>query len=109
VLGIDDDADAIAAAEENVTLNQESRIALEVADLRTSSIGQFDVVVANLTGGLLISTAARLQSSALPGGRLVLSGFMEHEEIGVLRVFATCAVEACTREDEWLCVILRRD
>jgi len=109
VLGIDDDADAIAAAEGNVTLNQESRIALEVADLRTSSIGQFDVVVANLTGGLLISTAARLQSSALPGGRLVLSGFMEHEEIGVLRAFATCAVEACTREDEWLCVILRRD
>ena len=109
VLGIDDDADAIAAAEENVALNHESRIALEVADLRASEIGAFDVVIANLTGGLLISTAARLQSSALPGGRLVLSGFMDHEEIGVLRAFATCAVEACTREDEWLCVTLRRD
>src|SRR5262249_3834191 len=34
VLAIDDDPDAIAAAEANVKLNQESRIALEVADFR---------------------------------------------------------------------------
>src|SRR5690349_23081285 len=38
VLAIDDDADAIAAAEANVALNGESRIALEVTDLRSSRI-----------------------------------------------------------------------
>src|SRR5262249_24426603 len=35
VLAVDDDPDAIAAAEANVKLNQESRIALEVADFRS--------------------------------------------------------------------------
>ena len=107
VLGIDDDADAIAAAEANVALNRESRIALEVTDPRSSPIGQFDVVVANLTGGLLIAAAERLQSFAAPGGRLVFSGFMDHEEAEVLAAFGTCAVEARAQEDEWLCVVLR--
>src|SRR5258705_5989311 len=108
VLGIDDDADAITAAEENVALNHESRIALEVADLCASKIGQFDVVIANLTGGLLISTAERLQSFAVSGGRLVLSGFMDHEERDVLASFATCAVVARTQEDEWVCAVFER-
>jgi ribosomal protein L11 methyltransferase len=108
VLGIDDDGDAIAAAEENVALNQESRIALEVADLRASKIGQFDVVTANLTGGLLIASAERLLSFAAPGGCLILSGFMDHEEREVLAAFASCAVDARNQEDEWVCAVLRR-
>jgi len=109
VLGIDDDADAIAAAQENVALNRESRIALEVADLRGSKIGQFDVVVANLTGGLLVSTAPRLQSFAAPGGRLIFSGFLEEEERGVLAAISNCALESRAQEDEWVCVTLRND
>ena len=108
VLGIDDDADAIAAAEENLSLNHESRIALEVADLRASKIGQFDAVIANLTGGLLIASADRLTSFAVPGGRLVLSGFMDHEERDVLAAFANCAVVARTQEDEWVCAVFER-
>ena len=108
VLGIDDDADAITAAEENVALNHASRIALEVADLRASKIGQFDAVIANLTGGLLMASADRLTSFAAPGGRLVLSGFMDHEERDVLAAFVNCAVETRTQEDEWICAVLRR-
>jgi ribosomal protein L11 methyltransferase len=106
VLAIDDDPDAIAAAEANVGLNEESRIALEVTDLRSSPIGQFDVVVANLTGGLLIASGDRLQSFAAPDGRLVLSGFMDHAEREVLAAFGTYALETRAQEDEWVCVIL---
>jgi ribosomal protein L11 methyltransferase len=109
VLAIDDDADAIVAAEENVALNHESRIALEVTDLRSSPIGQFDVVVANLTGGLLIAAAERLRSFAAPDARLVLSGFMDHEERDVLSTFAMCVLETRAQEDEWICVTVRRD
>jgi ribosomal protein L11 methyltransferase len=107
VLAIDDDPDAIAAAEANVALNQESRIALEVGDFRASKIGQFDVVIANLTGGLLITSASRLSAFAITGGRLILSGFIDREAADVLRAFAGCAVEARSQEDEWLCVVLR--
>jgi ribosomal protein L11 methyltransferase len=105
VLAIDDDADAIAAAEENVARNRESRIALEVADLRGSKIGQFDIVIAHLTGGLLIASAERLQSFAVPGGRLVLSGFMDHEERDVLAAFDG-AIESRAQEDEWICAVI---
>jgi ribosomal protein L11 methyltransferase len=108
VLAVDDDADAISAAEANLALNHESRIAVEVGDFRASKIGQFDVVIANLTGALLVSAADRLQSFAVPGGRLVLSGFMDSEERDVLGAFNTCMVESRASEDEWICVTLVR-
>jgi ribosomal protein L11 methyltransferase len=104
VLAIDDDPDAIAAAEANVRMNQEVRIALEIADFRSAKIGQFDIVTANLTGGLLMASADRLQSLAIPGGRLILSGFMSHEERELLRAFGGCTLEWRAHEDEWVCV-----
>jgi ribosomal protein L11 methyltransferase len=107
VLAIDDDPDAIAAAEANVRLNEESRIALEIADFRSAKIGQFDLVTANLTGALLIASADRLESLAISGGRLILSGFMDHEAADVVAAFGGCAVEAQTREDEWACAVVR--
>jgi ribosomal protein L11 methyltransferase len=106
VLALDDDPDAITAAAENVALNHETRIALEVADLRASKIGQFDLVIANLTGALLTASADRLQSFAAAGGHLVLSGFMDHEERAVLAAFGGCSVDSRAQEDEWVCVVL---
>src|SRR5262245_52839336 len=106
VLALDDDPDAIAAAEANVKLNQESRIALEIADFRSAKIGQFDLVIANLTGALLIASADRLESLAIRGGRFILSGFMDHEEREALGAFGRCALESRAQEDEWVCVSL---
>ena len=106
VLAIDDDPDAIASAEANVRLNQESRIALEIADFRSAKMCQFDLVIAYLTGALLIASAGRLESLSILHGRLILSGFMEHEEQEVLRTFGGCALEWRAQEDEWGCVSL---
>lgn len=106
VLAVDDDPDAIGAAGANVKLNQESRIALEIADFRSTKIGQFDLVMANLTGALLIASADRLKSLATSGGRLILSGIMDHEVEGVLRAFSGCELEWRAQEDEWVCVSL---
>jgi ribosomal protein L11 methyltransferase len=107
VVAIDDDPDAVMAARESLSLNPEARVALWVADVREAALDTFDVVVANLTGGLLIGAAARLRSLAAPSGRLVLGGFMEHEEHDVLRAFEGCEVESRTHEDEWLCLVLQ--
>jgi len=106
VLAIDDDGDAIEAAEANVALNHETRIALEAADFRTVKIGQFDLVIANLTGALLTDSAEWLKSSAISGGRLVLSGFMDHEEHELLASFDGCVIESRLLEDEWVCLTL---
>src|SRR5262249_1210410 len=93
VLVIDDAGDALAAAAANVALNDETRIALEAADFRTVKIGQFDLVIANLTGALLMASAEWLKSSAISGGRHVLSGFMDHEERELYASFDGCVIE----------------
>ena len=103
VLGIDDDPDAVQAARENAALNPDARVSLRVTDLRAATLAPADVVVANLTGGLLVLAARSLQQIVAPGGQLVLSGFMEHEEADVMRAFDGYEVTDRTREDEWLC------
>ncbi len=106
VLAIDDDPDAIQSARENIDLNPGVEVTLGVLDLRRASVRPFEVVLANLTGGLLGSAAGALQRLAVAGGRLVLSGFMAHEERDVLAAFASCTIEHRSREDEWVCVTL---
>lgn len=105
-VGIDDDADAIANARENLELNPRAAVTLRVADLRSADLGSADVVVANLTGGLLISAARVLQDLTAGGGRLVLSGLMRPEESDVIAAFPAWQVEHRAYEDEWVVLML---
>ncbi len=109
VLGIDDDADAIASARENVALNAGVRVELHVAKLEQIVLTPFDVVLANLTGGLLMHAAEALGNLVAPAGRLVLSGFMQTEEVGVLAAFRDFRVVDRMQEDEWMCATLQRE
>jgi len=132
VVAIDDDPDAVASARESLLLNPDARVALTLTDLRVQDCGsripdpgsripdpgsripdpgspiptRFDVVVANLTGGLLIEAAAHLRALAAPAGRLVVSGLMDSEEDDVRRAFAGLGVERRAHEDEWVCLEL---
>jgi len=108
VLAIDDDEDAIQSARENLALNPDVDVTLGVLDLRRAGIKPFEVVLANLTGGLLVAAAPALLALAVRGGRLVLSGFMESEEAAVIAAFAACEVERRAQEDEWVAITLRR-
>ena len=107
-VGIDDDADAITSAHENLQLNPQAEATLLVADLRATDVGSADIVIANLTGGLLISAARALQDLVARGGSLVLSGLMAVEETDVLAAFPTWTLEHRSEEDEWLCVVISR-
>jgi len=105
-VGIDDDADAITAAQENLQLNPQAEATLLVADLRATDVGSADIVIANLTGGLLISAARALQDLVARGGSLVLSGLMAVEETDVIAAFPAWSVDYRSEEDEWLCVVI---
>ena len=105
-VGIDDDADAITAAHENLQLNPQAEATLLVADLRATDVGSADIVIANLTGGVLISAARALQDLVARGGSLVLSGLMAVEETDVLAAFPAWSVNYRSEEDEWLCVVI---
>ena len=108
VIGIDDDVNALQAAEENLTLNRGADVRLTSADLRSAFPGRFDVVTANLTGGLLVEAADRLRDLARPGARLILSGFLRSEEDEVKAAFAGYAVTSRSEEEEWACVSVQR-
>jgi ribosomal protein L11 methyltransferase len=107
VTGIDDDADAIHAAWENLALNAGAQVSLIVGDFRTQPVNPADVVLANLTGGLLIASAARLRPLVNARGRLVLSGFMTGEEREVVSAYGAFTVERRGEEDGWVCVTMK--
>jgi ribosomal protein L11 methyltransferase len=108
VLAIDDDPDAIASARENLGLNPAANVSLGTLDLRRAALRPFDLVLANLTGGLLMAAADALMQLAARGGWLILSGFMQAEEPDVLAAFASCTIVQRSQEDEWVCVTLSR-
>ena len=88
-LGIDHDPDAVQAARENLALNPTARaVSFAVADLRTSPLPRAGVVTANLTGALLIETAAHLLEAVEDSGTLIVSGLLASERdevVGALR------------------------
>jgi ribosomal protein L11 methyltransferase len=109
VLAIDSDPDASASARENLQLNAATNVSLGAVSLGTTDIRDltlkpFDVLLANLTGALLVTVAPRLRG--LCKGHLVISGLTAPEEPDVLSAFAGCQVLSRTQEDEWVCLTL---
>jgi ribosomal protein L11 methyltransferase len=103
VVGIDVDQDAIDAARTSAALNPLPPVIRFVAgDFRTNPPEPADLVVANLTGGMLRTTARILASLVRAGGVLVVSGFDESEEADVASAFPS--LRACERleEESWV-------
>lgn len=104
VLGFDNDPDAIVNALENKELNQlDVEFRCEGIDGPAGEV--FEIVLANLTGAVLVRNAAALSAFAAHDGKLVLSGLREEEEQDVVRAFAR-AVHARATEDGWVCLTL---
>lgn len=108
VVAVDFDADAVASARECAALNGASgSLDIRQADLeRESSVpGEpFTLILANLTGGMLVRMAERLVRLAVPGGTLIVSGVTRDEENAVTRAFRALGLRVAARlsEDEWV-------
>jgi len=108
VAGIDVDPDALTAARENAELNQiEDRIAWQQVDLSAAAgpLGRrFNVICANLTGGLLFRDASAFGNLALPGAHLIASGFQPHEAAHVVAALkaAGWSLEGHAEEEDWV-------
>jgi ribosomal protein L11 methyltransferase len=109
VAGIDYDEDAIQAARENLPLNPAARhVTFDVADLATAKLMDADVVLANLTGALLVRAAPMLVAAIRPGGHLILSGILAHERDDVVRAMAPATAVRERREDEWIGLTMKK-
>ena len=107
VTGIDDDQDAIQSAWDNLSLNPAAQVTLIVGDFRATELVAVDVILANLTGSLLIQSAERLRKLTNAHGRLVLSGFTVDEERDVVAAYGAFSVEHRGEEEGWVCVRLK--
>jgi ribosomal protein L11 methyltransferase len=108
VIAIDDDPDAVQSARENVQRNGVT-VDVRIADLRTTVLARFDLVLANLTGGLLVQSAGRLQDLTAPRGPMILSGFTRDEEAAVVAAFPRLRMVDRGQEEEWVCLTLQRE
>jgi len=136
-LGIDVDEDAIAAARENLALNQgvADRVAFEIADIaspdrtwRGASSGaearsaraaalrsrspegprHFGLLTANLTGALLVRSAPLLLDAAAAGGTLILSGLQLDERDAVARAFDAASIVWERTAGEWVGMAVKK-
>jgi ribosomal protein L11 methyltransferase len=112
VVAVDVDPDAIDSARESARLNPRiGAIHWLVGDFRERgwdalSGGPFDVVLANLTGGMLTSSAARIRELVRRDGVLICSGFDVDEEP---RVVETLGLTVASRyeEERWVGLAVR--
>lgn len=114
VAGFDNDAEAVRVSEENAALNDlASVVRFATADLVTGLPAgtQAEVVLANIQADVLMRFVPELVNAVAPGGLLVLSGILAHENEKVRAAFAP-AVAGWTVEHremgEWSDVALAR-
>jgi ribosomal protein L11 methyltransferase len=107
--GIDVDPDALQAARDNLGENPEARgVEFRLADLSAGPLPPADVVTANLTGALLVRSAALLQDAIPFGGALVLSGILADERDDVVRAFDRGTIVWETQEAEWIGLLMTK-
>jgi len=102
VVAIDNDADALDNARANIERNG-AAAAIDIIqdDLATLRIERADVVLANLTGAVLVRYAAELRGLAVERGYLILSGFASEDLAIVRRAFGSLIPIAEQTEGEW--------
>ncbi len=102
-LGIDFDPDAITNARENLELNPSLiGVRFETVDVRDATLPSAEIVLANLTGAVLVQNAALLRSAVAPGGTVIVSGLQPHERADVLAAFAGATVRRQDEELDWI-------
>jgi ribosomal protein L11 methyltransferase len=108
VTAIDMDADALAAARENVDRNGTAEAitlrAVEIGRDAAEDLDRFDVVTANLTGALLERHAPAIASWTRASGTLIASGYQSEEAESVTAALrhAGFALVEQIGEDEWV-------
>jgi ribosomal protein L11 methyltransferase len=109
VVGLDVDQDAINSAETSAQLNTlPDSITFLVSDFRHDPPKPAEIVLANLTGGMLTSSAASIAALVRPHGQLVLSGFDHTEVDRVLAAFASFTERTRLSEDNWVALHLQQ-
>ena len=106
---IDIDADAVQSADNNLAFNPDVRnVTFAVADLTSVNLPHADIVMANLTGAMLVRSAGVLLGAARTGGAIIVSGILAAEQHDVIDAFAAADTLQRDQEDEWVCLTMKK-
>jgi ribosomal protein L11 methyltransferase len=104
VLGIDNDPEAVSAADENVHRNSlQDRMQISLAPL-ASLEEPYEIVVANIVHDVLIGMADDLNRLTADSGTLILSGILAGEQVeNIINVFTAKEFQLSGQEnrEEW--------
>lgn len=112
VLGLDNDPEAVSAAEENVRRNSlQDHMRISLAGL-ASLEEPYEVVVANIVHDVLISMASDLTRLTIEGGTLILSGILAGEQVAnIIAVFTAKGFQLSGQKSrqEWAALRFRKE
>jgi ribosomal protein L11 methyltransferase len=109
VVAVDNDQDALANAEDNVSRNGAAgRIDLVCADLHGLTLASADLVIANLTAAVLVREAPRIESLVHRHGHLILSGFARAHRIEIDPAFHASRYVKDATEEDWHAVLWQK-
>lgn len=107
VMATDIDPAAVDVTRENAVANGIEGVDLVVADGALSDAitakAPYDLVIANILAGPLVSMAPELAAIAAPGATIVLAGLLETQRPQVVEAFEACGctLEAIDRRGDW--------
>lgn len=113
VVATDIDPVAIDVTRENAERNDVEGVALFVADGARhpdiDAVAPYDLVIANILAGPLVSMAPELAAIAAPDAVIVLAGLLETQRETVVAAYAACGctLEAIDRRGDWTVLRLR--
>ena len=119
VLGGDNDAEAVAVAEENAGLNGVGDlcrfvVAAGLAAPELAARAPYDLIVANILAGPLVDLSESFAAAVRPGGRVLLSGLLVEQAALILSAYARRGLAFERRLDLetggawWRTLVLRR-
>ncbi|MEN2787352.1 50S ribosomal protein L11 methyltransferase [Sphingomonas qilianensis] len=107
IMATDIDPAAVHVTQENAVTNDIARIDLIVADGTLDDAitarAPYDLIIANILAGPLVSMAPELAAIATPDATVILAGLLDTQRDAVVAAFEACgcALEALDRRGDW--------
>lgn len=107
ITATDIDPAAVAVTAENAAANDVAELRLVVADGALSdeiaAEAPYDLLIANILAGPLISMAPEVAAIATPGATIVLAGLLDTQRDDIVAAFAGCGcvLDAVDRRGDW--------
>ncbi len=110
VTALDNDPLALTVARQNIAVNNLDST-IQTATPEELPLGDFEVVLANITSDVLLQLAPTLNAATRPEGHLILAGILSGEqELSITRVFRELGFKLLARphDEEWAACLFHK-